>query len=578
MNEILSFDRALDFDVSCINVEFNSSKDNGYLSDIQEYLGWTIRELYNAGENEVAELLKNGYSKLIPNGSAYTKAKNKFESPFFNEITTEQNTVKQGYLRAIISVCGKNSKNKWIDLAINITSANNMPVSEEMYKKIIVAFNRVNTLRALPKLKKVSSQVTLHTQGLVSAAIETVGSKAPVELPIQPLSADEEKTVVNIASTILPPTIIDKRESSEVDSTIMIPDQLLNRIIYFCHNDPHLEKIWENQYFISEKSVESMLKDGAVYEMDKWFITESAIRKNLPLAFAKRHGSFHSVMRLDVDQYNQNQSSYSPKTKDQLELLSSWLQSYKVWDKKLQYIRHNAEDLRIALEETSSDTDLRGFYQVVNRGSTRETPIIKKWYLFTIPSDYNEVTHEENTLRVLENDQLKDKIKLANQRIQALKEESKDIQIKIDELNRQKIQHQADLREKEGFVLEYQGQSEWMRIETIKSYNSIERIPSNSSIEQLTKYISESIGYLQELESNLNAINYDSEKETNLKYEIESLKQNIENIDTETWQLLETREAITDSIMVLEKKINKLTIEKDRRVAELQRTLQLLAE
>jgi hypothetical protein len=67
MNEIVSFDRELDFDVSSINVEFNSAKDNGYLSDIQEYLGWAVRELLNAGEDEVAELLKNGYSKLIPN-------------------------------------------------------------------------------------------------------------------------------------------------------------------------------------------------------------------------------------------------------------------------------------------------------------------------------------------------------------------------------------------------------------------------------------------------------------------------------------------------------------------------------
>jgi hypothetical protein len=100
--------------------------------------------------------------------------------------------MKLGYKRAIISVCGKNSKNKWIDLAINITSANNIPVSGEIYEKIMQAFNQVNILRALPKAKKPPiNRVKKITQNLVSAAMEAVGNPATVQAPIMPLNAIE---------------------------------------------------------------------------------------------------------------------------------------------------------------------------------------------------------------------------------------------------------------------------------------------------------------------------------------------------------------------------------------------------
>ena len=155
--------------------------------------------------------------------------------------------------------------------------------------------------------------------------------------------------------------------------------------------DWRVELVNENErlYFIPEPVIDGILKNWAVFWLDKSFVTETVIKANLPLAISKRKWYAKSVIRVDDELFRENIENIDGIVKDQIELLTSGVDSrLNSLGWKVTFVPHNLADIKVAIEETvwaDYEDTLRGFYSKANMWFTTTNPLVRKWFLINLP-------------------------------------------------------------------------------------------------------------------------------------------------------------------------------------------------
>lgn len=584
-----------------IVMQFSDQKDHIYSRDISSYLLLLIQDLYDNNEQDLAIALQNSRIRLLPNGQAYRR-KILVASPCFSETTTTQNTGRSGRAVPLISVSSKESKSKWIDLSLIISLDNGTQICKEKYERIIAALKRVDEARQKPVAKTTKKKplqiVDAKTLQAIQASIiaEIIEPQHPVSstpaavdspeldlsqsmAAIEPVQTTSEPVTAVSASPEIATIshITDRKEDFE--SRIVIPDELLNILLYSFKNDPTIEVVDAEKrlYFIPETAVSGILKDGTVYNMSKEFISEKTILGNLPLAFVRRKGSFRTVIRVNRDNYDQKRDTYAESTREQMDLLIAWNDIHIVGDKNLQYIPHSLDDLKIAMQETGAWEDgIRSFYGAVNMGSSHKEPTIRKGYLFTVPSDFDETSYETTRLKGLTDTQLIERIAAISLQLERLKTKNGDDNTLI-------LKHEGDIEAKKAYIQDKndtisgsEKQFNILKTRAIESLNARENIPADATIESIRESVRLQVQLLQEVHSSLDNINDPSQEQIRITTEIRRTEDEIRMLEDTIASILASIELDDVNFSTLSKEKTLLMKDKQRRRDNLMSSLALL--
>lgn len=575
-----------------LSIEINNPKDVDKGKELNSYLCNFLKYLEEKNELSLCDALKNATFSFNSYKWTYSNRWNQRESCFFNDKKTKMYRLKNtNSSSVIISFPCADSRTKLLDLVMKITS--NPEIDIDNITNQFSLYEEEKSKRTSFKWIEVSPDMEELLTWTVGSISNVVSNQASTENS-QTLNSSNLSNVLELVSTQeSTETLLQVNESTkdDISKTIVTPevqdmaitDELLNNLLYLFIEDKKTELVdeKENLYFIPESSIDAILRDGAVYNLNTKFITESVIKMNLPIALWRKKWYAKVVIRIDSSLLEQKEDTLSVSIKDQLELLMVGMlkrQTQKWVD--VVFVPHNLDDIKVAIQTTVTedfDESLRTFYSRANQWLSLKRPLVRKWFLIKIPSDFDKNSYNHPRLLAMNWTEIKKIIaNLSNQinawesTIQELEETIKELESQI-ELKKEKI-YQLDIDNKQK-----SNQLQHDLEQTINALNQqITGILPTVCIDKVIEEIQSRIDFLLVTQKQLVSRKQEFYDAGDVSHQITELKDYIEKLEFQKVEIEQTIEKTDEQISIYKIELQSYEKEKQRRLDLLKKQIEEL--